>query len=418
MQVVQVKIIDLKPADYNPRKLTKDQHRDLTESIKRFGLVDPIIVNQHAGRENVVVGGHQRLKIAQEQGFEEVPVVYVDLDEEREKELNLRLNKNLGEWDWDSLANNFDVNVLKDIGFTNNDLGFMQGEGEEDNFDADAEAEKITTPESKPGEIYELGRHRLMCGSSSEFTDVERLMGGEKARLVFTDPPYNVNYKPQEGSIDPKRHTRGYGTEGIFNDNKTEEECIEFYTSILKNLYAFTTDDAPMYWWLAMNKIELSLTAFHNAGWRISQTLIWLKNYMTFSRGVDFHRMYEPCLFGWKDGKTHFRNTRIHDLKDIINLEVSDFEQLLDVWYERRDSVMSYEHPTQKPVRRAGRALRKSSEVGALVVDLFGGSGSTLIACEQLGRRCFTMELDPKYCDVIRKRYERYVTQGTSGRSE
>ena len=417
MQIEQIKIVDLKPADYNPRKLTVDQHRQLTESIKRFGLVDPIIVNRHPGRENVVIGGHQRLKIASELGLTEVPVVYIDLEPERERELNLRLNKNLGEWDWDMLANQFDVSQLKEIGFTNNELGFMQGEGEEDEFDAEAEAAKITTPESKPGEVYELGRHRLMCGDSTKLEDVEKLMAGEKADLVFTDPPYNVDYHAQakDSLIDPKRHVRGYGNEGIFNDNLTDENCLKFYTDILTNLYAISKDTTPIYWWFAMNKIELSLDAFKASGWRISQNIIWLKNYMTFSRGVDFHRMYEPCIFGWKEGKTHFSNKKIVDLKDVMNMDQEDFGLLLDVWYEKRDSVMTYVHPTQKPVRLAGRALRKSSERGAVVIDLFGGSGSTLLACEQLDRRCFTMELDPKYCDVIRKRYKQYVERGTQG---
>lgn len=407
MEIHQIKIQDLKPADYNPRKLTKDQHAQLTASIKKFGLVDPIIVNRHPGRENVVVGGHQRLKIASELGFTDVPVVFVDLDEKGERELNLRLNKNLGEWDWDMLANQFEIDDLKDIGFTSNELGFMQSEGEEDNFDADAEAEKIIEPESKRGEIYELGPHRLMCGDSTNLEDVEKLMGGAKADFVFTDPPYMVNYHRQNGLA--------YNGDGIENDNLSPKEAIKFYTAVLKNLSSVSVNGAPIYWWYASRNQLWSQKAFKNSGWKFSQVLIWVKNAMVFYR-QDYHRCYEPCMYGWKKGSKHYTNNLIRNLKDVLALNIEQFADMLDIWFERRDQTQSYVHLTQKPIRLAGRAIRKSCPIDGSVIDLFGGSGSTLIAAEQLGRQAFLMELDPKYCDVIKKRYNQFKQYGTAGK--
>ncbi|MDZ4296105.1 MAG: ParB N-terminal domain-containing protein [Patescibacteria group bacterium] len=185
----------LRPASYNPRKWDAAAIAGLTASIKEFGLVDPIIVNAAESRKNIVVGGHFRLKIAKDLGYKTVPVVYVDIpDERKERELNLRLNKNLGDWDWTALAE-FDQDLLKDVGFESDELDriFDLDLGEDD-FDADAEAAKIGEPQSQYGEVYQLGRHRLMCGDSTKREDVDKLMDGTKADMVFTDPPYNVNY--------------------------------------------------------------------------------------------------------------------------------------------------------------------------------------------------------------------------------
>ncbi|MEK6531270.1 MAG: DNA modification methylase [Deltaproteobacteria bacterium] len=199
-----------------------------------------------------------------------------------------------------------------------------------------------------------------------------------------------------------------YGGSGgrIFNDNLSDDDCIKLYSDVLKNLYEHTTDDASIYWWFAMENHSLNAEAFKKTKWHISQIIIWLKNSMVISHGQDYHRQYEPCIFGWKKGKNHYRNKNITDLKDIFNLDFDDFIGMLDVWYEKRDNTATYIHPTQKPVRLAERGLKKNSEPGDIVVDLFGGSGSTLMACDQMVRRARLMELDPKYCDVIVKRWQ------------
>ncbi len=406
MEIVNVKIKELKSASYNPRQMTEKQAQDLTESIKKFGMVDPIIVNSHPGRENVIVGGHQRLKIADILGFVEVPVYYVNLDEKSEQELNLRLNRNVGQWDWEMLAN-FEKEMLLEVGFESQELdkGFGLNEVEEDNFDAQAEHDKIIEPQTKLGDLYQLGEHRLLCGDSTKLEDFDKLMAGQKAHLIFTDPPYNIDYKSAAGNS----YSDGKYGDGnkIFNDNKSDEDCLQFYIDILKNLYLHSTDDCCIYWWLAFNVNGfINLLAFKESGWKMSQQLTWVKESMVFSRGQDYHRMGEPCFFGWKKNKSHFSNKKIADYKDVFNLDHDSFQELPDIWFENRDKTSEYVHPTQKPARRAERALKKSSVAGDVVLEAFGGSGSTLIACEQLGRKCFAVELDPKYCDVIIKRWE------------
>lgn len=409
MQIIQVEINQLRPSEYNPRKWDDDAIKNLTESIQHFGIVDPIIVNEAENRKNIVIGGHFRLKVAKDLGFKTVPCVFINIpDETKERELNLRLNKNLGAFDYKALAE-FDQDLLAAVGFSSHELEqIFEINTKEDDFDQDGALAGKTSPIANLGEVFVLGSHRLMCGDSTKAKDVAKLMDGQKARLIFTDPPYNVDYTPTgDLDYDPKMHTRGYGDGKIFNDNKTDEECLEFYIKVLNNIYESSTDDATLYWWFANKNNRINREAFESAKWHMSQVIIWLKNSMVYSRGQDYHRVYEPCMVGWKKGKPHYRNKEIHTFQDVFNLDKKDFEEILDVWFEHRDNTMEYIHPTQKPVRRAERALRKNSEQGDIVLDLFGGSGSTLIACEQMNRRCFMMELDPKFVDSIITRWEK-----------
>ncbi len=405
IEIEYVDINILKPAEYNPRTASEQEVKNLTDSIREFGLVDPIIVNCAEARRNVVLGGHFRLRIAKDMEYTQVPVVYLNIpDIEKEKELNLRLNKNNGSWDFDLLAK-FDDTLLQNVGFSSDELDRIFKEPmKEDEFDAEKEYQQITEPSVKSGDLYQLGDHRLLCGNSEKPEDVALLMNGKLARMIFTDPPYNVDYKSPAGlSYDS---TKFGGTGGkIFNDDKTDEECIRFYTDVLKNLFKFSTDDVTIYWWFANKNNWINRMAFENAGWHMSQIIIWLKNSMVFSRGQDYHRQYEPCMLGWKKKQAHYKNKKIADLKDVFNLDFTDFSEMMDVWYQKRDPTMSYVHPTQKPVRLAERALKKNSERGDIIVDLFGGSGSTLIACEQLDRKAYLAEIDPKYVQVALTRW-------------
>ncbi len=356
----------------------------------------------------VIIVGHGRYEAAKYLDLPEVPCIIVDLSEEDAKAYRLADNK-LNESDWDmelviEELRGLDTSKVEITGFDTDLLIQIK----EDDFNVDEEYEKIKEPDAKEGDVYELGGHRLMCGDSTKRSDVEKLMNGKLARLIFTDPPYNVDYK-SPGGLDYSS-TKFGGTGGkIFNDDKTDEECLEFYTDVLENLYKFTTDDVTLYWWFANKNNHINRKAFENADWHMSQIIIWLKNSMVFSRGQDYHRQYEPCMVGWKNKKSHYKNKKINNLKDVFNLDFENFNEMLDVWYEKRDVTQKYVHPTQKPLRLAERALKKNSEKDDVVVDLFGGSGSTLIACEQLGRACYSMELDPKYVDVIIKRYESYT---------
>ncbi|MCI0563624.1 MAG: hypothetical protein MN733_34560, partial [Nitrososphaera sp.] len=187
---------------------------------------------------------------------------------------------------------------------------------------------------TKPGDIYELGPHRLICGDCTDIEVVRALMGKKKAQLVFTDPPYNVNYKSATGRTYSSTDFGGDGSQ-IFNDNKSEADCLEFYTLALKNLAEVTADDATLYWWFASMNQHLNRQAFINAGWHISQMVVWLKNQFVMSQGQDYHRCYEPCLLAWKQGKKHYTNKALNNLRDIYSLDFLDFQEQFDVWYEK-----------------------------------------------------------------------------------
>lgn len=420
---------DLKSADYNPRSITEKAFNGLKYSLEEFGDISGIVFNTQTGN---LVAGHQRVKALIEKygdleinnfndshgsiivNGETFPIRYVNWDINKEKAANIAANAQTiqGEFTSDVALILGDINlnssdVFSSLNFSELDVPELNISVEEDDFDVEKELELITTPKSKPGDIYQLGIHRLMCGDSTKLEDVQLLMNGKKARLIFTDPPYNVDYKsPSSLSYDS---TKFGGTGGkIFNDNKTDAECLQFYTDVLKCLYEVTTDDVTIYWWFANKNQPINQDAFKQAKWHFSQIVIWVKNSFVFSRGQNYHRMYEPCMVGWKKGKKHFKNRDLSNLSDIWTLDIEDFTNMFDIWYERRDVTNQYVHPTQKPVRLAERALKRNSHVNDVVVDLFGGSGSTMISCEQLKRKSCLMELDPKFCDVIVKRYMKF----------
>ena len=394
-----MKVSDIKPYPKNARKHPKKQIDLLVESIKRFGFDSPIIIDKN----NEVIAGHGRLEAAKQLGMEDVPVIQKEsLTEKEVRAYRLMDNKiqELAEWDRDLALEElkaiedkqlqeltgFDMDLLIDV--------------KEDEFDAQAEYDKIKEPQTKLGNLYQLGSHRLLCGDSTKVESYEKLMGGGKASLIFTDPPYNVDYNYGWIYENGKKKKAGK----IFNDKKTDSEFIEFLTFCFKNLFIFSTNDAVFYCWYAERQVELFRKGIVNAGWHISQVIIWLKNSIRLSFGYDYHRIWEPCLLGWKKGEIHFKNKTLSNLKDILLLDFNDFREILNVFYEHRDK--DYIHPTQKPVRLAERAIKKHSNLGEIVLEPFNGSGSTMMACEQLGRKCYAIELDPKFVDVAIKRYE------------
>jgi site-specific DNA-methyltransferase (adenine-specific) len=402
----EIKIEEIKPYPKNAKKHPQKQIRQIADSIREFGFNQPLVLD----KKKVIIVGHGRFEAAKMLKLKVVPCITVNLPPKKAKAYRLADNK-LNESDWEmelviEELKELDEDILELTGFDKD----LIAEIEEDEFDAEEEYKKIKKPKAKLGDIYALGEHRLMCGDSAKAEDVEKLMGSKKGRMIFTDPPYNVDYKSPGGlDYDSKK----YGGSGgkIFNDKKTNKECLEFYTDILKNLFDYTTDDVTIYWWFANKNNWINREAFELGGWHMSQIIIWLKNSMVFSRGQDYHRQYEPCMVGWKKKKSHFKNKKINNLKDVFHLDYDDFSELMDVWYERRDVTQNYLHPTQKPLRLPERALKKNSERGDIVIDLFGGSGSTLMACEQMERKCYSMELDPKYIDVIIKRWEEHTSR-------
>ena len=421
MQITNIKIEELKLAEYNPRFISDSQFEKLRRSIREFGFVEPVVVNSYPGRENVIVGGHMRVLAAKEEGMAEVPCFVVNIDPNKEKLLNLSLNRIHGEWDESKLAElifhlNEDHADITLSGFEMPELHNLLDEGvlksqkkDDDDFDADEEYGNIKVAESKLGEVYELGPHRLMCGDSRNPAHVASLMNGEKARLIWTDPPYNVNYKynvSYDSDAHGKKITHGKDQK-IFNDNMSDADFEAFLSDTFKNYMEHSTDDCSIYVCHATKTSEQFRNAMVKAGWYISQTIIWVKEQFIFALGQNYHRLYEPIFYGWKKGKKHFFDYEdLANAKDVWMLGYDDDNgKFFDIWRVKRDNRNTYEHPTQKPVALIKRALVNNSQRGDLVIDLFGGSGSTLLACDRMGRRCNTMELDPKFCDVIRKRY-------------
>ncbi len=406
-QPVKKRVEGLKLWEKNPRKISPEQYTSLKADIVRDGFHDVLLVDT----DNTVLSGNQRKIVLEELGIEEVFCLVPErkLTEDERDRVGLSANLHRGKFDYKTLGEGFDAELMAAVGFSPTDIdrAFDLKTSEDQEAIDKALADKEAETKAKHGDMFQLGDHVLLCGDSTKEEDVARLMGGVRANLVFTDPPYMVDYHSQKGlSYDSKKF--GGKGEKIFNDNLDDVAALQFFTDVLNNLYKFTEDNAPLYWWYANKNALINYMAWAETGWNLSQVVIWLKNSMVFSKGQDYHRCMEPCMFGWKKGKTHFRNTEVANLKDVwMQMDYDTFQDQLDVWFQKRDTTNEYVHPTQKPVALPERALRKSSKVGSIVLDLFGGSGSTLMACEQMRRKARVMELDPKYVDVIINRWEK-----------
>lgn len=382
MIIEKMKTEKLLPADYNPRKDLKPgdaEYEKLKRSIEQFGYVEPIIWNKTTGR---VVGGHQRLKVLIDMGINEVDCVIVEMDENKEKALNVALNKISGEWDKDKLAllitdlqaEDFDVSLTGFDAAEIDDLfkDTIQDKVKDDDFDVDAELQNPTI--AKLGDVWQLGRHRLVCGDSTKPETYETLLGDEKANLVITDPPYNVNYEGSAGKIK--------------NDNMEDDKFYNFLFDAFSNTEQHMVDDASIYVFHADTEGLNFRKAFKDAGFYLSGTCIWKKQSLVLGRSP-YQWQHEPVLFGWKKKGKH-------------------------QWYTGRKESTIWEfdkpkkngdHPTMKPIPLLAYPIMNSSLSNCIVLDPFGGSGSTLIACEQTDRIARTIELDEKFCDVIIKRY-------------
>jgi DNA modification methylase len=396
LRIQKISTSKLNPAKYNPRldlQPGDPAYEKLLQSMEEFGYVDPIIWNERTGN---IVGGHQRFKILKQMGYEEIDCVVINLDEQREKALNIALNKIQGEFDIPKLAE-----VLKDLeasGFNFEITGFERPEVDklyqqvmrttgkivEDDFDAEKEAEQISEPLTKSGDIWLLGNHRLMCGDSTDLGQTATLVDGRRVQMVFTDPPWNVDYG---GASHPSWKQRS-----IMNDKMSEEDFYKFLFSAFKAMASISEPGAMTYVVMSAQEWGSVMTAMKEAGYHWSSTVIWAKDRLVLSR-KDYHTQYEPIWYGWLDGEK-----RLCPLQDRNQSDLWQFER----------PTKSTEHPTMKPIALAAKAVGNSSRTGDAVLDLFGGSGTTLLACEQCGRVNYSMELDPKYCDVIVNRFIKF----------
>ena len=384
MKTPELRVIpvqDLKPAAYNPRKKLKpgdSEYEKIKKSIEEFGFADALVVN----KDMTIIGGHQRLTVAMELGYTEVPCTVVDIDKTREKALNIALNKITGVWDEVLLAE-----LLKDIeasGLSPMMTGFEPPEMEqlfnkvastevsEDEFDVESELKKPTI--SKLGDLWHLGRHRVICGDSTGEETYKVLMEGVKANVVVTDPPYNVDVEETAGKI--------------MNDNMADQDFYKFLLAAYTRMHENLADDGSIYVFHADTEGLNFRKAFKDAGFYLSGCCIWKKNALVLGRSP-YQWQHEPCLFGWKaNGKHEWYSDR----------------KQTTIWEYDRPKA-SKDHPTMKPVQLMAYPIRNSSMTNGIVLDPFLGSGSTLVACEETDRVCRGIELDPKFVDVIVKRY-------------
>lgn len=413
LQIVQVDVKDLNPAAYNPRKWDKEKTEQLMESIQHFGLVDPIIVNSAENRNNIVIGGHFRLHVAKKLGYKTVPVVYVNIpDLEKEKELNLRLNKNTGDWDFD-LLKGFDIDLLSDVGFESFELDDIFAdclEISEDDFNLEKEL-KIArqNPQTKTGDLINLGKHRLICGDSTDPQVLEKLLGGIKIDMIYTDPPYNLKYDYQKGLGKKNK----YDCEAV-EDSRSLADYQNFLEATLGNALPHLQNDAHIFYYCDQNYVGIVQAMYRKFGIKNRRTCLWIKNNQNTTPQVAFNKCYEPCVYGTRGkpylSQNHQAFTEVQNGNVANgNQTIEDISHFLDLWLVKRLPTADYLHPTQKPLELHEKPLKRCTKFGDKILDFFGGSGSTLIACEQLNRTAFLVEKDPAFCDVIISRYKKLI---------
>jgi DNA modification methylase len=380
----KVKLSDIRPNPNNPRVIKDDKFKKLVKSITDFPQMlelRPIVVND----EMIVLGGNMRLKALEHLGIKETYIIKAsDLTQKQEQEFIIKDNVGYGEWDWDQLANEWDVEDLDEWGL-DLPLDFVKElEAEEDDFEVPADG--IET-DIALGDLFEIGEHRLLCGDSTDSDAVARLMDGEKADMVFTDPPYNVDFGGQELSNTTKDgkqvlHHKGANSkhDKIKNDSMPDEEFMEFMRGVLSNIALF--NKGAWYFCFCDLKLDLILIPLKEMGFNWKSIIIWKKNQATLS-GKDYKSRYEPIIYGCPESSFYGERYKQEDI------------------WEFQRTLKNDLHPTMKPIPLIENALNNSSKEGMKILDLFLGSGSTMVASHQLKRKCYGMELDPKYCQVI-----------------
>jgi DNA modification methylase len=428
IKVQHVAIDVLKPATYNPRKWSEGKIAQLTESVKSFGLVDPILVNGAENRRNIVIGGHFRLKVAKDLGYEKVPVVYINIeDESREKELNLRLNKNLGDWDYD-LLKDFGQELLLDVGFDSVELDEIYTEDllKEDTFDLTKELEKLDIKKItvQKGDIYKLGESRLMCGDSTIERDFDRLMGEDKADMCMTDPPYILDY------LNAKRHgkpTEGFGNKRNRKYLETDEIPDDFTELWMANVAKHAKDDFSIICYENWKNVRTIWNEMEKH-WKVKNMIVWhlANRHQNFAAKYKFFSKHDIAMVGGSgeveynhdeepDGLQEEFETALYAISGRPQWE--GYAKGKDKMFQPTDFIEFNSDDEKssgqgiifgtKPLAILIPYIKVLTKIGDLVVEPFCGSGSTLIASTRLKRRCFIMEKSPVYAEVAMKRWEK-----------
>ena len=402
LEISHLPMGELKPDPANPRRISDGELESLTRSIREFGLVDPLIARRE---DNVVIGGHQRLQAARRLGMKQVPVVLVDLSEDQARLLNLALNRISGTWDQELLAHLLaDLNAVPDVdlslsGFSDDELqkhlkSLDSREKRErlETFDLDEALEAAqSAPVADTGDVWLLGDHRIMCGDSTDSGDVARLMGGKKASLMATDPPYLVDYSG--GNHLDTDTNRKENKDKNWDEYVDPEAAVEFFRSFLTLSLEHLKPNTAIYQWHAYKRQALVEQAWRESGLLVHQQIIWAK-----ARGVLTHSHYlwshEPCFYGWVEGHQPSKKPPANERT---------------IWHlDQQGSSMNI-HPTQKPLELFLRPIEFHTEPGDICYEPFLGSGTQLIAAEKLSRICYAMEREPKYIDVAIKRWESFT---------
>lgn len=419
MEIIYKKVNDLIPYINNSRTHSEEQVNQIVASINEFGFTNPLLIDE---KDNIIAG-HGRLLASKKLKMEEVPcIVLSGLTEAQKKAYIIADNKMALNAGWNEELLKLELENLKELdfdleltGFNVDELDDILGNNEEETEIVEDEVPEVPEePKAKLGDIYQLGNHRLMCGDSTNPDDVDRLMQDEIADLIFTDPPYGVSYK---GTNNPN----GREWEIIKNDKLRGDELFLFLLEAFKNIKRKLKVGGAYYIWYAnSNSIQFE-TALEGAELRKKQIIIWQKG-MVLGHS-DYHWTYEPCIYGchpeancewfgdraqktlWDFSKKELKDMKKDEMLALLERLYND----KDVWEIKKDNVMEYVHPTQKPVALSAKAMHNSSKKGDIVLDLFGGSGSTLMGCEQLNRKARLMEFDPHYVDVIIQRWENFT---------
>ena len=402
------RVNDLLPYEKNPRKITDKQMEDLKESLKKFNLAELPAINL----DGKIAAGHQRIKALQLLGrgeeLIEVRTPNRKLTPSEFKQYLLISNRSGGSWDWEILASDFEIDALLTAGFDSADLTNIFDDNLEvtdDNFDEKKELEKIKETDIKFGDIYALGRHRLICGNSLDMNIVNDLMEGKLADMVNDDPPYNIGLSYDKGVGNKAR----YG--GTTNDNKSEEEYRTFAKTLIQNALAVTKPDAHVFFWCDERYVWLFQELYRELGIDSKRLCLWVKDNASPTPGVAFNKVTEYCVYGTR-GKPYLSD-RVKNLNEILNKEMTtgnrlteDIMDMLNIWLVKRLPSQEYAHPTQKPPTLHEKALRRCSKPNDIVLDLTAGSGSILSACEQLKRTAYLCEMEPIFCQLIINRFK------------
>lgn len=404
---VQKRVDDLIPQEVNPRIITDKQMSDLKKSLQKYNLVEIPAIDLN-GR---ILAGHQRIKAMQllNRGSEliDVRVPNRKLTEAESKQYLIASNALGGDWDFD-LLKSFELNILTDAGFDEMELAKFWDEDKdvkEDNFNVEEELKKIKDPKTKLGDIITLGNHKVLCGDSTKQENLHRLLGNEKASMIYSDPVYNLEID-YDGGIGGNQN---YG--GSVKDNRTFEEYKTFIRDSLKCALAVSNPSTHVFYYCDQIYIGMIQDVYRSFGISNKRVCLWLKNNQNPVPSVAFNKVYEPCVYGIK-GKPYLAES-ITNLNEVMNKElgtgndlIAKVNEYIDVWTAKRVSSKDYEHATTKPIALHEKAIKRCTKPSEIILDSFLGSGSTLLAGEQLGRRVYGCELEPRFCDLIIKRYE------------